>query len=448
MLKEFKAFIGSENLIKNEERTLLAISGGIDSVVMCELFQQAGFTFGIAHCNFNLRGNESDTDELFVKDLANKYQVPFYCKQFLTKKLAKEKKISIQMAARELRYQWFEDIRLKENYHSIATGHQLDDQLETFFINLLRSTGIAGFHGILPRQGNLIRPLLFSYREDIVAFARENNLSFREDSSNLETKYLRNKIRHEIIPVFRELNQTFSQMLTGTIKRMRETEVIFRNVLDETRKKIIRQDMNGVRIHISELKKLTPIDIFAYELLSPFGFNETAISDILKLPVESSGSAFYSSTHRLIKDRKELIINPLSDKLESRVNVPEIIIHENRKELRKPIHLAFIKQTKDQNFSIDPSHEMAYFDVKKIVFPLILRRWEKGDSFYPLGMNRKKKLSDFFIDQKFSIPEKEDVWLLCSGSQILWIIGYRIDHRYRVTPRTKEVMQVKWIEEK
>jgi tRNA(Ile)-lysidine synthase len=445
MLKEFKSFIASEKLSGTENKILLAISGGIDSVVMSELFHRAGYSFGIAHCNFGLRGMESDADEAFVEQLAKKYKAPFFCKRFLTAKDANKKGISIQMAARELRYKWFEEIRIKEKYSSIATAHHLDDQMETFFINLLRSTGIAGFHGILPKQGNLIRPLLFSYRVNIEAFARKYKLAFREDSSNAEIKYLRNKIRHEIIPIFRELNPAFQQILSETIQRMRETEVIFRNSIEEARKKIIRNDKTGTHIRIGDLKQLTPIDIYAFELLSPFGFHEAVIRDILHSPDDASGKIFYSSTHRLIKDREELILNPLTSKKESRLKNAEISIPENKKEIRKPIHLSFIKTTTGKKFSIDSSKEVANLDLRKIMFPLILRRWKKGDSFYPFGMNKKKKLSDYFIDRKLSIPEKENIWLLCSGLHILWIVGHRIDHCFRVTSHTKEVLQVRWL---
>jgi tRNA(Ile)-lysidine synthase len=448
MLKEFKAFITSEKLFGAEDRILLAVSGGIDSVVMCELFHWAGYTYGVAHCNFNLRGMESDADEAFVENLAKKYQVPFYHKRFLTRKEAGDKRISIQMAARDLRYHWFEELRKKEKYHSIATAHHLDDQIETFFINLLRSTGIAGFHGILPRKGNLVRPLLFTHRDDIAAFAKKHKLIFREDSSNAETKYLRNKIRHEIVPLFCRLNPAFPQIITGTIQRMRETEVIFMNAIEEMRKKIVRNDINGTHICFDDLRKLSPIGIYAFELLSPFGFNEAVISDILHSPDEGSGKIFYSQTHRLIRDREELIINPIVDKKGSRVKNAEIKIPVNKKEIRKPIHLFFTKISAGKTFSINTSNDVANLDLNKISFPLIVRRWKKGDSFYPFGMNKKKKLSDYFIDRKLSIPEKENIWLLCSGPQITWIIGHRIDHRFRVTSQTKEVLQVRWSKRK
>ncbi len=448
MLKEFKTYISDQNLFSPNDRILLAVSGGIDSVVMSELFHRAGYTFGIAHCNFGLRGKESDADEVFVEKLADKYKVPFYSKRFFIAKDAKEKGISIQMAARELRYQWFEELLVKEKFHFIATAHHLDDQVETFFINLLRSTGIAGFHGILPKQGNIIRPLLFSYRDSIEAFARKYKLAFREDSSNLETKYLRNKIRHEVIPVFRELNPAFPQFLTETILRMRDTEVIFRKSIEATRIKIIRNDKNGTYIRIEELRKLSPVDIYAFELLSPYGFHEAVICDILHSLNDPSGKFFYSSTHRLIKNREELILNPLPDKKDSRLKNVEISIPEHKKEIRKPINLSLTKTATGKKFAIDPSKDVANLDLRKIVFPLILRRWKRGDSFYPFGLNKKKKLSDYFIDSKLSILEKENTWLLCSGTHILWIVGRRMDHRFRVTSQTKEVLQVRWLKGK
>ncbi|MGA3013772.1 MAG: tRNA lysidine(34) synthetase TilS [Bacteroidales bacterium] len=448
MLKNFKAFIAKEKLFSPDDRVLLAVSGGIDSVFMCDLFHRAGFSFGIAHCNFGLRGKESDEDEIFVEKLAKNYKVPFYCKKFSTKKVAKDKKLSIQMAARDLRYEWFEEIRSKENYKFIATAHHLDDQIETFFINLQRSTGIAGLHGILPIQKTLVRPLLFTYRENIVSYARKHKLEYREDSSNAENKYLRNKIRHEIIPVFRELNQAFPQVLTENIHRIREAELIFRNSIEEVRKKLIKEDKEGLHISVNELNKLTPAGIYAFELLSPFGFNESVIGDLLQSREEFSGKVFYSQTHRLIMNRDEIILNAIPDKKDTLLKNSKIIIPEERKEIRKPIHLKFERKEGGKGFGIDTSENTANLDLRNIKYPLILRRWEKGDAFYPLGMNKKKKLSDYFIDQKLSIPAKENIWLLCSGPNILWIAGQRIDHRFRITPKTKEVLQVRWEVEK
>lgn len=448
MLKDFKAFIASENLIGTKDKILLAVSGGIDSVVMTDLFHRAGYDFGIAHCNFRLRGQESNDDQFFVYDLAKKYNVPFSTKKFLTKKDAKDNGISIQMAARELRYVWFAELIKKEGYTRVATAHHLDDQAETFFINLLRNTGIAGLHGILPRQGNLIRPLLFTHRDAIEAYANKHKLKYREDSSNAESKYLRNKIRHEIIPLMLELNPAFLESLTETINRLRDIEIIFRESIDVARNKIILKEKKEIHIRIEDLKKLTPLEIYPFEILSPYGFNEAVIRDILHSPDDASGKIFYSSTHRLIKNRDELILDPLPEKKENSPKKVEISIAQNRKEIRKPIHLTFKKLIPDKNFTIDFSNDVANLDLHKIEFPLVLRKWRKGNSFHPYGMNKNKKLSDYFIDNKLSVLEKENIWLLCSGSHILWIIGHRIDHRFRITSQTKEVLQVRWLKEK
>ena len=349
------------------------------------------------------------------------------------------------MSARELRYQWFEEIRENEKFTFIATAHHLDDQVETFFINLLRSTGIAGLHGILPLKGNIVRPMLFTTRMEIAAYATKHKLEFREDSSNADDKYLRNKIRHDVAPIFQKINPSFPQTLNDTIHRLRETETIFRKSMDETRNKIVKSERSIAKIRIRDLKELDPIDTYAFWILSPFGFHESVIHDILDSTEEDSGKTFYSPTHRLIRNREELIIDPLLTEKEQKQKDLIITIPENKKEIRKPIHLTFTKLSVDINFTIDPTKEVANLDLHKVTFPLTLRRWEKGDTFHPFGMDKKKKLSDFFIDIKLSVLEKENIMLLCSGSQILWIVGHRIDHRFRITSHTKEVLQVKWI---
>lgn len=281
------------------------------------------------------------------------------------------------MAARDLRYEWFEETRIKENYKFIATAHHLDDQIETFFINLQRSTGIAGLHGILPIQKTLVRPLLFTFRENIVSYARKHKLAYREDSSNAENKYLRNKIRHEIIPVFSELNKAFPQVLTANIHRIREAEFIFRNSIETVRKKLMKEDNEGLHIAVNELNKLVPAGIYAFELLSPFGFNESVIGDLLQSREEFSGKIFYSPTYRLIMNRNEIILNPIPGKKDNLLKNREIIIPEERKEIRKPIHLKFERTEADNESGIDPSENTAHLDLRNIKFPLILRKWEK-----------------------------------------------------------------------
>jgi len=442
MLKEFKQFIALEKLFSQKEKILLAVSGGMDSVVMTELFHLAGFNYGIAHCNFQLRGEDSEQDEKFVADLAGRYKAPFYSKRFPTLQTAAKKGISIQMAARELRYEWFREILTDENYNYVATAHHLDDQAETLFINMMRSTGIAGFHGILPKHGNLIRPMMFTNRSTIENFVKDYSISFREDKSNNETKYLRNKIRHEIFPVLREIDPGFTEHLTENINRIREVESIFREAVEMKRKKVVRKEKNRTTILISKINKLDSPETFLYEFLSPFGFNISQVNDLLKIAGRTSGKTMLSPTNRLVLDRHKIIILSKKYLTEEEKTKQEFEIIEATKTIRKPIRLTFQKQIKDKDFMIDPSRLVAFFDFKKITFPLQLRKWKRGDRFYPFGRNQGKKLSDFFIDEKISIPDKENTWLLCSSDAILWIIGHRTDNRFRVTTATKEVLKI------
>jgi tRNA(Ile)-lysidine synthase len=445
MLQAFKAYIAKERLFIPDEKILLAVSGGMDSVAMAELFSMAKFSFGIAHCNFSLRGKESDSDESFVKDLAKKLKVPCYIRQFLTTEYAEEHRLSTQMAARELRYGWFNELLKKEGYTLLATAHHLGDQIETFFINMLRSTGIAGFHGILPKQGIIIRPLLFASRSEIEGFVRKNNLLYREDTSNQEIKYLRNKIRHELIPVLAEINPGFSSILTENIYRIREAEKIFRDSVDQVRNKIVIKKKDRTLISIHEIKKLNPFRTYLFEFLAPFGFNYSVAKDVSEAMNEEPGKQFYSPTHRLIKDRNDLIITPLDSVTKDEGKKTGFQILENNTRLRKPISLTLKKLLRDKNFQVDVSPLFANLDLHKITFPLTLRKWQHGDLFHPFGRDHRKKLSDFFADNKFSIDDKENTWILCAGGKIIWIVGHRIDNRFRITSKTKEVLQIKWL---
>jgi len=445
MLQAFKAYIAKEKLFLPVEKILLAVSGGMDSMAMAELFSRSECTYGIAHCNFLLRGKESDSDESFVKALAKKLKVPCYIRQFFTTDYADEHGLSTQMAARELRYNWFNELLTKEGYQFLATAHHLDDQIETFFINMLRSTGIAGFHGILPKQGKIIRPMLFASREEIEEFIKKNHLVYREDKSNQEIKYLRNKIRHELIPVLSEINPGFSAILTENIYRIREAESIFRDNVNHARNSILRKKKERILISINELKKLSPLTTYLFEFLSPFGFNYSVAKDVSEALDEEAGKQFYSPTHRLIKDRNDLIIIQLVSVKKSDVEKTEFQILENKTRLRTPLNLTIKKMLKDHDFQVDVSPRVANFDLHKITFPLTLRKWQPGDVFHPFGRDHKKKLSDFFTDSKLSIDDKENIWILCSGGKIAWIVGHRIDNRFRITPKTKQVIQIKWV---
>ena len=316
MIGKFLEFLTTNQLVSNNSRILLAVSGGMDSVVMVDLFHKAGFTFAIAHANFHLRGEESDRDERFVRQLADFYKVDFFLKHFETKKYALQHKVSIQVAARELRYHWFDELLIKKGYDAVATAHHLDDQVETFLINLARGTGISGLHGIPVRQGKIIRPLLFASRNEIAAYASENNLKFVEDSSNSSLKYTRNRIRHKIIPELEKINPGFKAGLNETIQIIREAEIIYKQAICDTRNSILEKRGNNFVIPAKAFFSLNPLKAYAFELLSPFGFNLSGINDILGLKDAIPGKEVISPTHRLVRDRDLLIIAPRHDILE------------------------------------------------------------------------------------------------------------------------------------
>ncbi len=440
ILDDFRNFAEKENLFNAGDPVLLAVSGGLDSMVMTELFHLNRQKFGIAHCNFNLRGEESDKDEQFVRETAKKYRVPVFVTSFPACEYAKEKGISVQMAARELRYNWFEEIRTREGFYFIATAHHLDDQIETFFINLLRGTGISGLHGILPKQGTIIRPMLFAFRQQLATYAKEQKLKFREDSSNQSDKYIRNRIRRQVLPLLKEINPEYSRAITETINRVRDFEQIGNQLIKSMQSLIIKTEKDRSIIDIAGLKKLSPLRSFAWELISPFGFNQEVIDEMLACPDHVSGKTFFSPSHRLIKDRMYFIIQPL--RTEKKSHLYRIENFWKKKTIRVPVPLSFRKIRNSGNIDIPASGKWASLDADKLEFPLILRKWEAGDFFHPFGMNKKKKISHFFIDEKFSLYDKENTWLLFSGQQVIWVVGYRIDHRFRVTSRTKEILRI------
>lgn len=445
MLTQFNSFIENHLLVASGQSTLLAVSGGIDSMVMAELFHRAGFRFGIAHANFQLRGEESDGDERFVRDIAGKYAVRYFTEKFSTKEYAEQHRISIQMAARELRYRWFEEVRYADGFDLIATAHHLDDQVETFFINLLRGTGIAGLHGIPVKNGKIIRPLLFATREEISEFAAKHELSCREDRTNRETRYIRNRIRNKLMPVLRSIQPDYIRQITGTIGRIQDTESVLISCIDDLRLRLIRAEGERLIIQIRELRPLDPLAAWLYELLSPFGFNPSTIGDLTRALDQDSGRTFHSSSHRIVKDRDRLIIMP-APKDEPPRTGEEFLIGDTISEITFPIVLTFRTVSRKRGHQISADRYCATLDREKLTFPLALRKWNAGDSFQPLGMTRKKKLSDFFIDEKISIPEKEECWLLCSGDRIVWVIGYRIDHRFRVSSRSRELLVVEFVQ--
>lgn len=438
MLENFKKYKEENLLFSDDETILLAISGGIDSMVLCDLFLKSSYKFAIAHCNFQLRGEESFRDENFVTNYCNKNNITLHKIRFDTYKHMDIEGISLQMAARDLRYRWFEDLLQENNYKYLATGHHGDDSIETFLINIIRGTGIAGLHGIQHKINNIIHPLLFTNREEISAYAKKNNIEFVEDSTNSSTKYTRNKIRHELIPLIKEISPNFQRTILKEIERFKETEQVFRTVIDQAKQEIFAFENDRINISIEKIKSLNPQRIYLYEFLNEYNFNESTINSILESIYEkSSGKQFFSETHRIVKDREYLILTQ-----NNITNNNEYHISDNLSSIKFPLSLE-MEFLKDLSFiKIPKTKDIAMLDADKLEFPLILRKWKKGDYFYPYGLKGEKKISEFYKNLKYSIVDKENQWLLCSNDDIVWVIGQRIDDRYKITNKTKTIYRI------
>ena len=436
MFKRFTDFIHANHLFEPGERVLVAVSGGIDSMVLLHLFEKSGFSYGVVHCNFQLRAEDSQLDEVFVREQVLQHGVPFFSTRFDTREYAALNGISIEMAARELRYDFFEKVRLENHYDYIATAHHQDDVLETFFLNLSRKTGIKGLAGIREKTGKVIRPLLFAGRKDIIEFARINDIEFREDRTNSEVIYQRNYVRHHIIPAFTGLNPAFKGNLSETISNLREAEEVYSFFLNQTKDKVMQVQQYGWEVHISRLMEFPFPKVLLYEILSGFGFNPAIAHQVYMGLASLPGKQFYSKSYRLVKDREKLFITPLQ-KDEERI----FYIEEDDIELYAPFRLS-VEKTDAASLSLNKSSHAAYIDLEKIEFPLLIRKWKQGDYFCPLGMTGFKKVSDFLIDMKMPLHLKENTWVLCSGPDIVWVIGQRLDNRFRITSGTKQVIVI------
>jgi len=433
MLQQFRQFISDNRLFSGKDKILAAVSGGMDSVALCSLFRQAGINFGIAHCNFLLRGSESDADEEFVRQLASEYGVNFYTRSFETSEYARAKGISIQMAARDLRYAWFDELIKTEGYSSVATAHHLDDQSETFFINLLRGSGLSGIHGILPKQGNIVRPMLFATREEIDDFVRDNRLPYREDSSNKSRKYLRNRLRHELMPVLMNIDPAFSHKLNQTMLHIRGIEDILNQKVNEVSERIVIKKQDQFQVEISKIKELNPFETWTYLILQPFGFSAAVVNEVVEAMEGISGKMFFSQTHRLVKDREILIIEPLANLNPAQL---QYFIGEDTPEITRPFPMEFSSMPVAETLEMLHNPAFACLDAGKLKYPLTLRLWQKGDRFIPFGMKGWKKVSDFLTDLKLPVPEKEKTWLMLSAGDVVWIVGKRIDDRFRISKQT------------
>ena len=413
-------------------RILLAISGGVDSVVLAHLCKDANLDFSLAHCNFQLRGEESDGDEDFVEALADALEVDVFIEDFETEAYAQEKKISVQMAARDLRYNWFRELRETVQYDYIFTAHHANDNLETVLINFVRGTGLEGLTGIPEENDFVIRPLLSFSRSEIEDYAHNAALKWREDSSNDSTKYLRNKLRKEVVPKLLELNPQLLDSFNKTRKHLLQSSVLIEDYISALFPRIAKEEDFGYSFRINLLKTIPNLKAVLYELFRSFGFTEW--NDVYDLLDAQPGKIVYSKTHRLIKDRENLLLTVLPPK-----NDMIYQIQQDEEVVMLPIGTFLFEEAKKIE---GEDRNSIFLDPEKLEFPLTIRRWQTGDHFYPFGMEGKKKLSKFFKDEKLSLPEKENCWLLCSENNIVWVIGHRADQRFAVDDTTKKILRL------
>ena len=453
LLQKFKQYILKENLFSTKDRVLVAVSGGVDSVVLGHLCKAANVNFSMAHCNFQLRNEESHGDENFVKDFAKQLNVPLHTKRFDTERFATENKLSIQVAARELRYHWFNELLQTNNgdqvlansksppggwggFGFVLTAHHANDNIETILMNFFKGTGINGLKGILPKHKNVIRPLLFATKEEILQYANEHKIIFREDSSNSSDKYTRNFFRNQLIPEIEKVFPQVNENLAHNADRFRDINIIYKSAIEKIKKSLIVIKGNEWHLPVLKLQKTPALHTVLYEILKDVNFTAAQVEEVIKLLNSESGKYVQSQTHRILHDRKWLIISPLQS-----ADNAFYLIEENDTEVSFGDKKIIIKKHKDVE-KIDPSPNIAQLALADITFPLLLRKWKQGDYFYPLGMQKKKKLSRFFIDQKLSLIDKENAWVIESNKKIIWVVGHRIDDRFKLKNETTSVIKL------
>ncbi|WP_417445243.1 tRNA lysidine(34) synthetase TilS [Joostella sp.] len=437
MLDRFKNHIIKRFPYLLTSKVAIASSGGIDSMVLTHLCYQLGMDICVLHCNFQLRGDASLGDEDFLQQKMETFDIPFYSIRFMTNAYAEAHKISTQIAARELRYDWFKQQKDILNFEYLLTGHHADDNLETFLINLSRGTGIEGLTGIPEINDYIVRPLLPFSRDEIFQYALHNEIKWREDSSNAETKYLRNKIRHEVIPKIKEINPSVLQSFENTVNHLKGSSEILNSHIDSLRSDIFIKGGKDIKVSIAALQNLTPKESYFYHLFKDFGFNDP--TDLINIIDSQSGKQLFSSTHRLVRDRDEIIISTA----EKEEEIVDFFIEESQSLITTPIKISIDLV---EHIEAGDSHSI-YVDKETLKFPLKLRKWENGDYFYPFGMQGKKKLSKFFKDEKISLLDKEKQWLLCdTHNTIIWIVGKRADNQFKVTEKTKQIIKIQYVD--
>ena len=438
MLQKLSNHINSNLPFLKDKKLLIAISGGVDSVVLTHLLSALNLDISLAHCNFNLRGKESDLDEEFVVQLGEKLNLNVFKIHFNTKEFAKENKQSTQIAARELRYNWFQELIDKNSFEYVLTAHHADDNLETFLINLTRGSGLDGFTGIPEINGNIVRPLLKFSRETILSFVKENNIDWREDKSNASTKYIRNKIRHKVLPVLKEINPSLLETFAKTTEHLKESQQIVEDRIEKITSEVISTDQNNIKIDIEKINQTSNPKAYLYQLLKEYNFTEW--NDVYQLLSAQSGKQILSKTHTLLKNRDFLLLSEKDFSTESEMT---FLIQESTSEITKPIHLK-LQDTQEKSTE---NKQTIYVDKQHLVFPLKLRKWQNGDFFYPSGMTGKKKLSKYFKDEKFSLLEKQNTWILCNKNDaIIWVLNHRQDNRFLTKEASNNILKVSFIQ--
>lgn len=436
--RHFQSFFSQRSLSLSKNTFLAAVSGGVDSAVLCLLCKQAGLHFSIAHCNFGLRGEESERDEQFVRRLGDNYEVEVFVKKFDTTTYAAENRLSIQEAARTLRYQWFEQLRTEKGFAFTLLAHHADDNIETLLMNFFRGTGLQGLTA-MPEEDlgerHLLRPLLQVRRNEITMFAEQQGLQWVEDSSNSSTKYTRNFFRMELIPAIRKAYPQVEENLLATIDRFKKINTLYQASVQHLKQELCEQQLAEVRIPVRKLKNYLNTSLI-YEIIRDFGFGEKQVDEVVKLMEASSGKYIENETWQIIRHRNWLLVTPKVEKADT------IAIEKEIREVRYGGGLLQLNWTPIEKFSMNPSPSVAQLDARHIEFPLLLRKWKPGDYFYPLGMRKKKKLARFFIDQKLSKNQKESIWVIESNKKIIWVTGMRIDDRFKITASTREVLQI------
>lgn len=449
--RDFLGFINDKRLFGPTDCVLLAVSGGLDSVVMADLFGRTGQRFALAHVNFGLRDEESEGDAVFVQTIAAHYGVPFHLTRFDTVAVAADRGLSIQMAARELRYDWFRQLLREHGYAAVATAHHQNDVLETLLLNLTRGTGLAGLHGIAPRQGDVVRPLLFATRNELAAHAGAHGLTYREDRSNADDTYARNRIRHHVVPVLTDLNPgLLTDTLPRTVERLRAAETLVRAELEQSWRALIEPTANGLFLPTDKLLAQPELAFRLAEWLKPFGFTTDQTGQMIASLHRETGQVFQSPTHQLTHDRLAsgltgLLLEPLPTVTDYQIvltrwpNVPVAVADQ--------FTLTFDTFDKPTYFTPPADPIIACLDAGRLTFPLTIRPWQLGDRFRPLGLNGSKLVSDLLNDLKLTRPERDQTAVLLSGDQIAWVIARRIAHPFRVTGETKRIGMISFVNE-